>query len=144
MYISLASDPYRYLQRQEGGSRASRSRGRRPLRVALTLTRPADLSLSPLNTPFSWVSPTLYYHVPTRTRSLSETGVHGSAIFAGPFDTDIHRPSTFSGIICTIEVIPPCFARTKLPLPLKPPGFNLSSSAESENILYDCHDNNDI
>ncbi|XP_018404874.1 PREDICTED: uncharacterized protein LOC108781420 [Cyphomyrmex costatus] len=41
---------------------------------------------------------------------LAETG---SAIFAGPLDMDIHGPSTFGGIICAIEVIPPCLVENE-------------------------------
>lgn len=113
-----------YLERQEGDSRASRSRGRRPPRVALTLTRPADLSFSfspspiplSLHTPFPRFSPTRYNHIPPPGHATSRRRFHGSAIFAGPLDTDIHGPPTFGGIICAIEVIPPCLAGTKLPL----------------------------
>lgn len=112
-----------YLQRQEGDSRALRSRGRRPLRVALTLTRPTDLSFSfsLCQPPFSRyalpsVSPTRYNHIPHQDTQPLGDGFHGSAIFAGPLDTDIHGPPTFGGIICVIEVIPPCLARTNLPV----------------------------
>lgn len=57
---------------------------------------------------------------------------------------DIHGPSTFGGIICAIEVIPPCLVENEATVISLTSRLNSFPSAESENISCYYNNNDDI
>lgn len=93
----------RRVAKESLGLRASRSRGRWPARVALTLTRPADLSFSRPHRASCLSPPSLLPPPP------HSDGPRFSSIFAGATRHGYIRSAhAFGGIIYVIEAVPPC------------------------------------